>query len=174
MAVQLYIAMTLDGFIADRDGGVAWLEAYGSEGDDHGYADFMQEVGALAIGATTYEQILGWDWPYGEIPTWVFTHRELEVPEGTDVRFTDRPPAEVVPEMKAATEKNVWLIGGGVLAKQFLDEGLVAELILGLVPELLGEGIPLFQGVRPAKAELTDSKAHASGIVMLRYRLPRA
>jgi len=174
MAVQLYIAMSLDGFIADREGGVAWLEAYGSEGDDHGYADFMREVGAIAIGATTYEQILGWGWPYGETPAWVFTHRELEIPQGADVRFTDRPPAEVVPELKSETEKNIWLVGGGVLAKQFLDEGLVDELILGLVPELLGEGIPLFPGVRPAKAELTDATSHPSGIVMLRYGLPRA
>lgn len=172
MAVQLYIAASLDGFIADKDGGVGWLEAY-NQGGDHGFVEFAKGVGATVMGATTYEQVLGWGRPYGDAPTWVFTHRELPVLEGADIRFTDRPPADVVAEIERETDKNVWLVGGGVLVKQFLDARLVDELILGLVPELLGEGIPLFPNVRPAKADLVEAKPYPSEIVMLTYRFPR-
>ena len=167
--VQLYIAQSLDGYIADKEGGVAWLEAYGAEGEDHGYGAFFAEVGALAIGATTYEQVLGWGWPYAEKPTWVFTHRELPVPDGADVRFTQAPVDEVVAEIRRETSGNLWVVGGGVLVKHFLDARLVDDVMIAVVPELLGDGIPLFPGVLPAKLELVHAKPFKTGIVELRY-----
>jgi dihydrofolate reductase len=171
---QLYIAQSLDGYIADEAGGVEWLESRGA-GGDFGYHDFLEAIGAIAMGAATYEQLVGWDidWPYPEQPTWVFTHRELPVPEGSDVRFTDRPPAEVVSEIERETDGNIWLVGGGALARQWIDERVLDELILFVVPLLLGRGVRLFGDTRETELELTEVRSYPSGFVELRYRLPR-
>ena len=115
---QLYIAQSLDGYIADAEGGVRWLEERG-QGGDFGYSDFLEQVGAIAMGAATYEQILSWgiDWPYAGKPTWVFTHRELRTVPNADLRFTSAPIAEVHRELlEAADGKNVWIVGGGDVA----------------------------------------------------------
>ena len=171
---QLYIAQSLDGYVADDEGGVRWLEEAGG-GEDYGYSEFYSRVGAVALGAATYEQLLSWGAGYGDIPTWVFTHRELAVPPGADVRFTDRAPSEVVAEMdEAAGEKNVWLVGGAALAAQWIDERLLDELILFVVPLLLGGGVRLFERTRRTKLELVATKPYATGLVELRYRLERA
>lgn len=170
---QLYIAQSLDGYIADEAGGVEWLESRG-QGGDFGYHEFLEAVGAIAMGAATYEQIVGWDiaWPYPGKPTWVFTHRELPVPEGADVRFTDRPAAEVVAEIERETDGNVWLVGGGELARQWIDERVLDELILFVVPLLLGGGVRLFGHTRETDLELTDARSYPNGFVELRYRFP--
>ena len=174
MPTQLYIAMSLDGYIADREGGVRWLEERG-KGGDFGYSEFFDQVRAVAMGAATYEQLLAWRvaWPYSGRPTWVFTHRELAVPEGVDIRFTDRPPGEVVPEIEREVEGNVWLVGGAALAKQWVDERVLDELILFVVPLLLGGGVRLFGDTVETDLQLTESKAYPNGFVELRYRLPR-
>ena len=100
-AVQLYISASLDGFIADEDGGVAWVERFLVDGVDYGYKDFLAGVGAVVMGATTYEQELErGGLPYGERPTWVFTHRELPTPPGAVVHLTSAPVAEVVAEIR--------------------------------------------------------------------------
>jgi dihydrofolate reductase len=170
---QLYIAQSLDGYIADEEGGVGWLEEAGG-GEDYGYADFFARVGAIAMGAATYEQLLAWGvWPYGDVPTWVFTHRQFAVPEGADVRFTERPPREVVAELDEVAQGNVWLAGGGSLVRQWIDERLLDELILFVVPLLLGGGIRLFDGSLRTKLELLHAKDYDSGLVELRYLLER-
>jgi dihydrofolate reductase len=172
---QLYIAMSLDGYIADEEGGVRWLEERG-QGGDFGYSAFFEQVGAFAMGAATYEQIVGWgiEWPYADRPTWVFTHRDLAVPEGMDIRFTDRPSSDVVAEIERETDGNIWLAGGASLAKQWVDERVLDELILFVVPLLLGGGVRLFGDTVQTDLELTEAKAYPNGFVELRYRLPRA
>jgi dihydrofolate reductase len=172
---QLYIAQSLDGYIADEEGGVRWLEEAGG-GEDYGYSEFYSRVGAVALGAATYEQILAWGVPGYDVPTWVFTHRDLAVPPDTDadIRFTDRAPSEVVAAMdEAAGEKNVWLVGGAALAAQWIDERLLDELILFVVPLLLGGGIRLFERTKRTKVDLVDTKPYKTGLVELRYRLER-
>ena len=171
---QLYIAQSLDGYIADEAGGVEWLESRG-QGGDFGYDAFLRQVGAIAMGAATYEQIVGWDidWPYPGKPTWVSTHRELAKPEGADVRFTDRPAADVVAEIERETDGNIWLVGGADLARQWVDERVLDELILFVVPLLLGGGVRLFGDTRETDLELTEVRSYPNGFVELRYRLPR-
>ena len=173
--VQLYIAQSLDGFIADKDGGVEWLESFNAEGEDHGYADFLAGVGGVVMGATTYEQALSWDipWPYHAIPSWIVTHRALPRPHGADVRFAQGPVAEVLAEIEAAAEGNIWLVGGADLVKQFIEGRLVDQLMLFVVPVLLGEGIRLFDGIAPAEATLVGTHEYGSGLVELRYTLTR-
>jgi dihydrofolate reductase len=169
---QYYCAATVDGFIADPEGGLDWLFVF--EGGADEAKRFTEGVGALVMGSATYEWMLEHlsKWPYEGLPTWVFTHRELAPFEGADVRFVQGSPKEHIEEMRtAAGERNLWLVGGGELASQFVDEGLLEELILTLAPVVLGEGIPLFARGMPGQLRLTGTREFESGMVELRYEL---
>jgi dihydrofolate reductase len=174
---QYYTATTLDGFIADPNDSLEWL--FSRQQDHDGplnYAAFIAEVGALAMGSTTYEwavdhELSGkpreeWKWPY-EIPTWVFTHRELTVVPGADVRFTSDEVASVHAEMRTAADgKNVWVVGGGDLVGQFADVGLLDEVIVYVAPVTLGAGKPLL----PRSLELRlEETARNGDFVCSRY-----
>jgi dihydrofolate reductase len=178
---QYYTATTLDGFIADPDDSLAWL--FTREQDHDGplnYGDFISGVGALAMGSTTYEWILDhefadkdpseWRWPY-EIPSWIFTHRELPVVPHADVTFTSSHVSSVHAEMlEAAAGKNVWIVGGGDLAGQFADAGLLDEVIVYVAPVMLGAGKPLL----PRRIELRlEETARNGDFVCSRYSVPR-
>jgi dihydrofolate reductase len=111
------------------------------------------------VGATTYRIMLAHDrpWDYTGRPTWVFTHRELPVPDGADVRFVSGSPADHVDDLRAAAgDGNLWVLGGGDLASQFADAGFLDELIVTYVPAVLGTGIGLF--ARRIEGTLTLSK----------------
>jgi dihydrofolate reductase len=151
---QYYTATTLDGFIADPNNSLDWLFTRGRDEKGHGnYGDFIAEVGALAMGSTTYEWILDhefkgkdpseWKWPY-DIPCWVFTHRDLQVVPDADVEFVSGDVAPVHEKMvEAAAGKNVWIVGGGDLVGQFAEQGLLDEVIVSIAPVTLGAGAPL-------------------------------
>ena len=160
---QYYTAATLDGFIADRDNSLEWLfTRKRDEGGALNYADFIAEVGALAMGATTYEWILDHEstkWPY-EQPSWVFTHRELPTFSGAKVELVSGDVAPVHEEMvRAAGEKNVWIVGGGDLAGQFADAGLLDEVLVTIAPVTLGAGAPLL----PRRIELSLEQVARNG-----------
>jgi dihydrofolate reductase len=158
---QYYTATSLDGFIADPDNSLDWL--FTRKREENGplnYDDFIAEVGALAMGATTYEWILDhefagkdpadWKWPY-EIPCWVFTHRQLPLVPNAQIEFRSGDVRPVHKEMaRAAGERNVWIVGGGDLAGQFADVGLLDEVIVMVAPVTLGAGAPLL----PRRIEL--------------------
>ena len=167
---QYYTATTLDGFIADENHSLDWL--FTREQDRGGplsYAEFVAGVGALAMGATTYEWILGhefadkdvaeWKWPY-DIPCWVFTHRALTVVPGARIEFTSADVAAVHAEMVAAAGgRNVWIVGGGDVAGQFADAGLLDEVIVYIACVTLGSGAPLL----PRRLELRLEELHRNG-----------
>jgi dihydrofolate reductase len=146
-----YSATTLDGYLADEHDSLDWL--FVQEIDEDGpmaYGPFIATVGALTMGATTYEWVLGHlgeageSWPY-DLPCRVFTHRELPVPAGADVAFVAGDVAPVHAELAAlAGERAIWVVGGGDLAAQFADAGLLDELVLNIAPVTLGAGRPLF------------------------------
>ena len=158
---QYYTATTLDGFIADPDNSLEWL--FKRERDPDGllnYGAFIAGVGAMAMGSTSYEWILDhefadtdpadWKWPY-DIPCWVFTHRRLPIVPEARIEFTSADVAIVHQEMlQAAGARNVWIVGGGDLAGQFADAGLLDEVIVQIAPVTLGEGAPLL----PRRIEL--------------------
>ena len=153
MATQYYTASSVDGFIADPDNSLSWLLSrdIDAAGPQH-YDRFIQDVGALCMGATTYQWVLDNDpdnWPY-EVPCWVFTHRTF--PERDhDIRFTTTPVPEVHAAMvEAAGGRHVWVVGGGDLAGQFHDHGLLDELWVQFAPVTLGDGAPLM----PRRVEL--------------------
>lgn len=170
--VVLYIAQSLDGYIADAEGGIDWLTVF--EGD-YGYEGFMEGIGALVMGGSTYRDVLAMgEWPYGSLPTVVMTRQgSLDVPPGADVRFREgEQVAPILDELRQATGKDIWLVGGGEIIAMFRREGLIDEIILSVIPVMIGEGIPLFLPVdaKEGRVDLTSSEAYPDGIVQLRYR----
>ena len=171
---QYYTAVTLDGFIADPDNSLEWLfERNRDEGGLLSYEGFIAEVGALAMGSTTYEWIIDHEsakWPY-DVPSWVFTHRELKVVPNAPVEFVRGEVAPVHEEMRhAAGERNVWIVGGGDLAGQFADAGLLDEVLVTIAPVTLGAGAPLL----PRRIELSVDEVGRNGdFVCARYSVVR-
>jgi dihydrofolate reductase len=175
---QYFCAATLDGFIADDDDGIDWLQGFESGYDGPGdpvldaIDSYIEGVGALVMGSSTYEFILGHDWPYGDRPSWVLTSRDLQDVDGADIRFHNGPVADIHPEMVAAAgDRDLWVVGGGPVASDLVDAGLLDELLLTVVPIVLGSGKPLFS--RPIERGMTllGSRPFANGMVELRFSL---
>lgn len=146
-----YTATTLDGFLADEGDSLDWLLVQDVDpSGPFGYDEFIGRVGALAMGATTYGWLRdhlaagGEQWPYRQ-PAWVFTHRDAAPIDGADIRVTADPVPEVHERLvEAAGGQDVWVVGGGDLAAQFADVGLLDEVIVSIAPVTLGAGRPLF------------------------------
>lgn len=174
-----YVAASADGFIADEQDKLDWLFQFNdAEGVTAHYQAFYERIGALAMGARTYEFVqneLKDGWPYKGKPTWVFTHRTLPAIPEADLRFTTEP-AEVVYRqlVEAAGDKDIWLIGGGDLVGQFARAGLLDELHLGVAPVILGAGRPLLSASITKPMTLTEVTRFGMGFVELRYALPRS
>lgn len=170
--VHYYVAQSLDGFIADEHGGLEWLLRYdGVEGVAESYQSFLEGVGALVMGAKTYDFVTSRPeepWPYPGLPTWVFTHRPRAVPEGADVRFVSGDVRDVAASLGAsAGERDVWLVGGGALVAEFARIGWLDELHVCVTPVVLGRGAPLLP--MRADLELTRVTRFGAGLVELRY-----
>jgi dihydrofolate reductase len=187
-----YGACSLDGYLAGVDDDLDWLIHYegaaayetgepGPMSEGGGYDRFYEGVRALAMGSVTYEWILdhldvagaGGEWPYRGKPCWVLSSRDLRVPsgEGVDVRIVDAPVDQLYGEMAAAAGDGVlWVVGGGNVASQFSDAGLIDELILTIVPVILGEGKPVFALPPTGSLQLIGTRAFANGMVELHYR----
>ena len=169
--ISVYIAHSLDGYIADVDGSLDWLfAAAGSE--DYGYDEFMAGVDGLAMGRGTWDFIADEpDLPFGGRPVYVFTSREAKPRAG--VQFWSRTPHQAVAAWEAAGITHVYLDGGRLIS-DFLAAGYVDDLVLTVIPVLLGDGKPLFHAVpRSTQLELTGTTPHPNGVVQLRYRVRR-
>lgn len=137
------LAMTLDGFVCRLDGAVDYLEKYPLEEFD--FSAWTDRVGALAMGRTTYTQTLGWGWSWGDRPTLVLTSAtDLPVPDGADITFRAAPTAQAITDFAARTQKRVWVFGGGNVVTAALNGGAVDTFDITIVPEAIGEGLPLF------------------------------
>ncbi len=166
--IAYYVAASLDGYIADADGGVGWLPE--GDGDDYGYSEFYAGVDALLIGRRTYDQVLGFgQWPYAGKPAYVFTsHPPDDNPYG--VEFVRADPVDFAREIASQYDGTVWLVGGGNLAEQFRRAGLIDEYLIFVMPVALGRGVPLFGGdAPPTTLTLSETHAYDDGVVMLRY-----
>jgi dihydrofolate reductase len=183
MKTQYYSAASLDGYIADDAHSLDWLFQFGSV-DDTSYPEFIHEVGALAMGSTTYEWILHHQvrpdsaqpspWPYTQ-PTWVFTSRSLPAIPGAHLHFVRGHVGPVHSQMvEAAAGKNVWIVGGGDLAGQFHDAGLLDELIIQVTSVTLGGGAPLLpRRITTPPLRLTSVQKYGEGFAELRYDVVR-
>lgn len=184
MKTQYFTATSLDGFIATEDDSLEWLFPLGDVSDSS-YSSFIAEVGALAMGSSTYEWMLrnaktvaaetGAAWPYTQ-PGWVFSTRALPAIPGADLRFVQGDVRPVHAAMCAAAGgKNVWIVGGGDLAGQFHDAGLLDELIVQVGSVTLGQGKPLFpRRLTHPPLSLQSVRQIGSGMAELRYLVPTA
>lgn len=181
--VVYYAAMSLDAYIAEADDTIEWLTGFEAvppaeavETVEGGYDEFYEEIGALVSGSTTYEWILGaiargGEWPYTGKPCWVLSSRELPQPEGGEVKIVNASVTDLYDEMIAAAgERKLWVVGGGNVASQFADAGLLDAVWVTVVPVVLGTGKPLFDRRLPgAPMRLTAALPRPSGMIELRY-----
>ena len=184
MKTQFYTAASLDGFIATEDDSVDWLFPLGDLSDSS-YPAFISDVGALAMGSNTYEWVRGnadkvieekgSAWPYDQ-PTWVFTTRTLPRIDGADIRFVSGDIRMAYNELRAvAGTKNIWVVGGGELAGQFHDAGLLDELIIQIGSVTLGKGKPLFpRRLLSPTLRLVSVQQKKNEMVELRYEIRKA
>jgi dihydrofolate reductase len=179
-----YAAMSLDGYIAEPEEELGWLTGFESSGSAVGegnpiadaYPEFFAGIGALAMGAKTYEFLLrAKAWDYADMPAWVYTHRELErLPGAEGLRFASGSVADDHAEqIAAAGGKSLWVVGGGDLASQYVAAGLLDLVQVTVVPVILGEGLPLFAEPLPKPLRLLDTRPFANGMVELSYEVAR-
>lgn len=181
-----FTATTIDGFIADEHNSLDWLFAVpstdeGKKRSDEAFDRFIAHCGAMVMGATTYEWVLEhervlteperWQEFYHGIPAWVLTHRDLPRVPGADLRFAQGPVEELHPVLReAAGDKDIWVVGGGELAGQFADHGLLDTIVLGMAPATVGAGAPLLPRRLGGRLTLTDVE-RIDQFVRLTYRV---
>jgi dihydrofolate reductase len=183
----VFIATSLDGFIARPDGDVAWLHevepiADGDDvepiagGDDGGYGEFFGSIDVLVMGRGTFEKVLEFDlpeWPYGTKPVIVLSRSLTDVPEELRgrVRIDDSEPQELVEKLSREGYKRMYLDGGKII-QSFLREGLVDDMTLTTIPVLIGEGLPLFGDIeKDIKLRLLETRSWHNGFVQSKYQV---
>lgn len=168
-SVRVFIASSLDGFIAGGGDDLSWLPEPDPGGEDYGFGAFMAETAAMVMGRNTFDVVAGFpEWPYGDTPVFVATSRPLDPPRPT-VGAVSGTPARMLEQVRASAPGSVY-VDGGVLIRAFLDAGLVDEITVTVIPVILGAGIPLFAGTAERRAlTLVDSRSYPSGLVQLRY-----
>lgn len=170
--VILFIAMSLDGYIADSRGGVDWLTGQGDEGENKDvYSEFVKEIDTILMGWNTYEQITTelspTEWIYEDFTTYVLTHRRVESTE--QICFTNENPVELLDRLKEKDGKNIWICGGANLVQQLMRKDCIDQYYISVIPTLLGSGIRLF-GKREKEIRLKLLKTQTyNGIMDLIY-----
>ncbi len=170
MKASVFIATSLDGFIARQDGGLDWLP--GDDCEPHGYDEFMATVDAIVIGRKTFETVLSFGaWPYGTKTVIVLSTRtsELTAPSGAVCDFMAGPPSEIVAQLSQRGLKHLY-VDGGITIQRFLQAGLIQHLTITRIPVLLGSGIPLF-GPLPhdIRFQHVATRSFAGGMVQSEY-----
>ena len=167
--VVLYIAVSLDNYIARDNGDVDWLVGDGSNPNvDNGYEEFYKNIDTVIMGKSTYDQVLTFgEYPYKDSKGYVYTRKEIEDTEY--VKFTNENPRELISKLKEKPGKNIWIVGGADIVDIFLKEDLIDEFVIATIPTVLGKGIPLFKGNnKEIKLKLVESKIF-DGIVQSHY-----
>lgn len=164
--VVLFIASSLDGYIARTSGEVDWLFT----DQDYGYADFLAGVDTVLLGRRTYEQVLSFgEYPYKGIQGFVFSHTRKEERD-ENVTFIPDDPAVFVETLKYCTGKTIWLVGGSQVIQSIMSRDLIDEFVISVHPIILGEGIPLFRAPLPVrKLNLKHCRSFDTGLVQLTY-----
>lgn len=175
MRASVYIATSLDGFIAREDGGLDWLPGAdgGGAGEDYGYQAFMASVDVIVMGRRTYEQVLTFgDWPY-QVPVAVLSSRPLEVPAALAkaVEWMSGSPGEIVERLARRGAEHLY-VDGGVTIQRFLRAGLIQRLIVTRIPVLIGSGVPLFGPLEKDIAlRHVETRSYSSGFVQSEYEI---
>jgi dihydrofolate reductase len=171
--IKLYIASSLDSFIAGKNGSIDWL----FRDADYGYTEFYNSIDTILVGRKTYEQSLIFEeYPYKGKKIYVFTHNAKEQNEkkASNVEYIDKDIPEFVKRLiqQPVSNRDIWLLGGGEIVSLFLNADLVDEIILSIHPIILGKGILLFNNIKKlVKLRLSESIPFESGLVQLHYRI---
>lgn len=166
----LYIAASLDGYIAKPDGSVDWLHNVKGDGGDNGYGAFYASIGTIVMGRSTYEEVLTLtdEFPYVGKPTYVLSRTRQ--PPAPHVQFTDEDVATLIPKLQQISEGDVWIVGGGKLVQTILEKRLLDEMEIAIIPKILGNGIPLFLvGTLPSDWTMVSTQTLGQ-IVSVRYQ----
>lgn len=170
--VVLFIAMSLDGYIADKHGNVDWLAGQDINVENiDTYSAFVQDMDTVIMGWDTYHQIVTElspaEWVYANLTSYVITHRKL--PSKKDIFFTEKAPSALVRELKNKTGKDIWICGGASIVQELIQNDLIDEYYISVIPTVLGSGIRLF-GTAPDEIQLKLISTQAyNGIVELIY-----
>jgi dihydrofolate reductase len=174
--VTIHMVSSLDGFIAKKDGSVSWLETSdgyekGTTLTDEAVAEFLKTIDCYVMGSRTYELALKLGWPYGDVPTIVLTHRALPAYRKT-VEFYSGELNQLVNDRLKPNYKNIWVVGGAALTKDFIRLNLADEIRQTIAPVLLGDGIPFFDNIgQEQPLHLKDATAYKNGFVELWYEI---
>jgi len=172
---HVFIATSLDGFIARVDGDIDWLVQRDDLTEDHGYASFIADKDMIVMGRGSYEKATTFgEWPY-ELPVLVLSEQLADVPVPAalqgKLRFSNLTPKEAMAALGGQNIRRVY-VDGGRLVQSFLREGLISDLVITRVPVLIGNGIPLFGALeRDIALELVSSRSYPSGLVQSSYRI---
>lgn len=168
MAIRVYIAQSLDGYIARPDGAIDWLRPFDSV--DYGYETFAREIGTIVMGRASYDLARSFgDWPYPAARSLVITSRPLDDPPPKVTRV-GADIARLVAALRASGGKDAWVMGGAMAINAFLEAGAIDRIDLFVVPVLLGQGIPLFTAGRPESAlKLVGTQTYDKGLARLSY-----
>ncbi len=170
--LKLYIAISLDGFVADENGGVSFLGGDGSDEQNFGsYPDFIETIDTVILGYSTYNQIVTElspdEWPYKGKTSYILTHRDI--PNKEEINFTSKDIVQLLEELKKSEGKDLWLCGGANIAMQFHELGLIDEYTLSIIPIILGGGVKLFTNTDfETKLKLKSTTSY-NGIVDVVY-----
>ncbi len=168
--VILYIAMSLDGFIAKKDDDISFLSMVEQESEDYGYSDFIRNIDTVILGRKTYSKVLemGFGFPHSDKETYIITRTSK--PKENLVNFYTGNINELIETLKNKNGKNIFVDGGAEVVNELLKDDLIDEFYISIIPILLGDGIPLFKGSNPElKLKLVSSKKFAKGLVQLHY-----
>ncbi|MDO8930161.1 MAG: dihydrofolate reductase family protein [Bacteroidota bacterium] len=166
----LYIAMSLDGYIAKQDDDISFLTAVEQEGEDYGYSKFIETIDAVILGRKTYDKILamGIDWPYGDRKVYVLTRTPK--PDSGNIQFYSGSLSDLISTLKNQEGKHIYCDGGAETVHQLLQLDLIDELTISIIPILLGDGIRLFKGgLQEQKLQLINAQSFEKGLMQLRY-----
>lgn len=170
--IKLYIAASLDGYIALPDGDLDWLTEFPNPSkSDYGYKDFLKTVDSVVMGGKTYRDILCMDviWPYKEQATYVVTQHPINARE--NVKFITENLIDTISQLRNENGKDIWLVGGGRLISMLLNADLVDEMQLFYIPVMLGNGIRLFpEKYKESQWNLVESKTYDNGVLEVKYQ----
>lgn len=167
----LYIATSLDGYIAQTNDDLSFLSMVEQEGQDYGYADFVKTIDAVIVGRKTYDKVIsmGFDFPHADKDAYIITRAPR--PNIGNVKFYTGDLKTLVEKLKAESGKNIFCDGGAEIVNELLQHNLIDEFIISIIPILVGNGTKLFKDGRPEqKLELVSVKSFDKGLTQLHYK----
>ncbi|OIQ29587.1 MAG: riboflavin biosynthesis protein RibD [Bacteroidetes bacterium MedPE-SWsnd-G2] len=171
---KLYIASSIDGYIAKSDGNLDWLTGYPNPDQlDYGYQDFYDGIDTVIMGRTTYDEIMGFgvDWPYTNCKSYVITTNKSYQLKTPNTELINEISTESIDQIQKGSNKGIWVVGGGRIISEFLNNDAIDEMIISIVPIILGDGIRLFPNKsKETNYEMINAHTFSNGLTNLHFK----